>query len=168
MNVVAYMIAILALNNTEAKWSSREFNNGWTPIHSDFPKYKHISIYPLSQYSVNTDSNEPVNNSRTKPRRRIISLKEDSPFNIPESAFFRQLREISSSIIDANANHFVNVCQRIFGSRSGASYDPEGKIVTAFGIEFDILLALEQAFLTFTEMVAYVTTDIVFRTFWPV
>ena len=94
MNVVACtIVAILTLNKVSAEWSSRSYYDGWTPIYSENSKYKYSRTIDTS--NPHTDKSiVPVNLTRAKSRRRIISFTKESPFNIPESAFFRELREI--------------------------------------------------------------------------
>ena len=58
--------------------------------------------------------------------------------------------------------------ERFFGTRADVEYNQELKTISAFGLDFDLVFALDQFILILTEFVAYVTTDVLFRTFWPV
>ena len=161
MNIIqSTLLVMVSLKTVRA---SIKNNNGWTPIYGD-SEYKSRQNFII----VHHDSSLEKTRERTV-RRKIFSFSGDAnPISIPDSEFFKNLREFSSSIIDSHANYFVRIIQKIFGSRANVSYDPEVKMVSAFGLQFDIILALEQLFLTFTEFVAYTSTDIIFRILWPV
>ena len=166
MNIIqSTLLVMVSLKTVRA---SIKNNNGWTPIYGD-SEYKSRQHFIINNQNIfHHDSSLEKPRERTV-RRKIFSFSGDAnPISIPDSEFFKNLREFSSSIIDSHANYFVRIIQKIFGSRANVSYDPEVKMVSAFGLQFDIILALEQLFLTFTEFVAYTSTDIIFRILWPV
>ena len=82
-------------------------------------------------------------------------------------ALVENVRQFIFQKIDNYATNFVNFGERWLGPEAEVSYDLENKTVKAYGIDFNILYALDQFFLILTEFWAYVTTDLIFRIMWP-
>ena len=79
----------------------------------------------------------------------------------------QNIREFLFRKIDNYATNFVSFGERWLGPEAEVSYDLENKTVKAYGIDFNILFAMDQFFLVMTEFWAYITTDIIFRMVWP-
>ena len=77
------------------------------------------------------------------------------------------VRQFLFQKIDTFARNLVSFGERWLGPEAEVSYDLENKTIKAYGIDFNILYALDQFFLVITEFWAYVTTDLIFRIFWP-
>ena len=80
-----------------------------------------------------------------------------------------KIKSYLSNWIDKFALGTVSLGQKIFGPSAEVRYINEDgiKAIEVFGIEIDLIFALDQFVLILTEFWAYVTTDLIFRIIWP-
>ena len=87
--------------------------------------------------------------------------------SVEENAFVQNTRRLVSNLLDSAAMKIVRLSEQLLGAAAPVSYDAAAKTITAYGVEFDLIYAVDQFVLVLTEFWAYVTTDLVFRILWP-
>jgi len=106
--------------------------------------------------------------SQVHSSRKTFLLDKEEKISVTKNAIVQKIKDSVARFIDNLAFKFVGWSERLFGSRADVQYNQELKTLSAFGLDFDLLFALDQFILILTEFVAYITTDVIFRTFWPV
>ena len=92
---------------------------------------------------------------------------QDKLISVEENAFVQNTRRLVSNLLDSAAVKIVRLSAQLLGAAAPVSYDAAAKTITAYGVEFDLIYAVDQFVLVLTEFWAYVTTDLVFRILWP-
>ena len=92
---------------------------------------------------------------------------QEKLISVEENAFVQNTRRLVSSLLDSAAVKIVRLSAQLLGAAAPVSYDAAAKTITAYGVEFDLIYAVDQFVLVLTEFWAYVTTDLVFRILWP-
>ena len=92
---------------------------------------------------------------------------QEKLISVEENAFVQNTRRLVSSLLDSAAMKIVRLSAQLLGAAAPVSYDAAAKTITAYGVEFDLIYAVDQFVLVLTEFWAYVTTDLVFRILWP-
>ena len=145
----------------ESKYSgTRHFDhNQWRPVYRGKEgSYEEAEIdnnYVKESNLVYTDPER-----RKDDKDRLFVSTTNNPL-------VESVRQFLFRKIDTVAKNLVSFGERWLGPEAEVSYDLESKTVKAYGIDFNILYALDQFFLVITEFWAYVTTDLIFRIFWP-
>ena len=97
----------------------------------------------------------------------IVDNIQEKLISVEENAFVQNTRRLVSSLLDSAAVKIVRLSAQLLGAAAPVSYDAAAKTITAYGVEFDLIYAVDQFVLVLTEFWAYVTTDLVFRILWP-
>ena len=158
-----YILACFLLSSAESDLIDSEYSgighydyNQWRPVYRGKEgSYEHNLVNnDVKKFNiVFTDAN--------------ADRRDDDGDSATRSSIVENIRKFLFTKIDNYATNFVRFAERWYGPEAEVSYDLKSKTVKAFGIDFDILFALDQFFLVLTEFWAYVTTDIVFRMIWP-
>ena len=101
-----------------------------------------------------------------KAEEKVDNIQEKL-ISVEENAFVQNTRRLVSSLLDSAAMKIVRLSAQLLGAAAPVSYDAAAKTITAYGVEFDLIYAVDQFVLVLTEFWAYVTTDLVFRILWP-
>ena len=97
----------------------------------------------------------------------IVDNIQEKLISVEENAFVQNTRRLVSNLLDSAAMKIVRLSEQLLGAAAPVSYDAAAKTIFAYGVEFDLIYAVDQFVLVLTEFWAYVTTDLVFRILWP-
>ena len=136
--------------------------------HFDHNQWRPVYRGKEGSYEAKIDNNyvKESNIVYTDPERRNDD-KDRLFISTTNNPLVESVRQFLFQKIDTFATNFVSFGERWLGPEAEVSYDLENKTVKAYGIDFNILFALDQFFLVITEFWAYVTTDLIFRIVWP-
>jgi len=197
MNIFSLSVFLLScgakvdrVSNFHEIWTSDNLDHGqWTPVidrkDRNYEKiiYRHSSSAVENYYSQSNQQHQEVEASKLEERDSVESNKfkeeihsdesnklEEKIFSVANSSLVEKIKFYLNNWIDSFAFGTVSLGQKIFGPSAEVRYINEDgiKAIEAFGIEIDLIFALDQFVLVMTEFVAYITTDVVFRIFWPV
>ena len=135
--------------------------------HFDYNQWRPVYRGKEGKYEAEIDNNYVKESVivYTDPERR--NDDKDRLFINTNNPLVEGVRQFLFQKIDTFATNLVSFGERWLGPGAEVSYDLENKTVKAYGIDFNILFALDQLFLVATEFWAYVTTDLIFRVMWP-
>ena len=140
--------------------------------HYDYNQWRPVYRGKEASYDANFDNNGVKESIIVSTERNTVRRIDDDKDRLFISATSKQslvenVRQFIFQKVDNYATNFVNFGERLLGPEAELSYDLENKTIKAYGIDFNILYALDQLFLILTEFWAYVTTDMIFRIMWP-
>ena len=140
--------------------------------HYDYNQWRPVYRGKEGNHEADFDNNhvktsDIVYTSDKKADRKNDDVKDRLFISTTSNPLVENMRRFLFQKIDNYATNFVSFGERWLGPEADVSYDLENKTVKAYGIDFNILFALDQFFLVLTEFWAYVTTDIIFRIVWP-
>ena len=152
--IIFYLTCFYGLTYTKHE----SFGSSWIPISDDYQQNR-------NEYFAAT-SHQPQKNIQVE-RKTFLLDKKEQKLSITKNAVVIKIKQIVGDFMDKTAMTLVKLGRKWFGPRVEVKYDSEIKTISAFGLEFDLIYALDQFILILTEFVAYVSTDVLFRIFWP-
>ena len=134
-------------------------NGGWRPVSPSAGAWS-------QQAAASTTTADQHRYQIHRPEEKVNNIEEKF-ISVEENAFVQKTKRLVSSLLDSAAMGVVRLSARLLGAAAPVSYDAAAKTITAYGVEFDLIYAVDQFVLVLTEFWAYVTTDLVFRILWP-